>query len=448
MGNNLINTIKYSLFFLFLSVFSYSQDEIKGDGNKGRELFTKNCTSCHKLGSVLVGPDLTGVVSRLKKDQNLGRDWLQKWVKDNVALRASGDKYANEVFEKFKKSEMSTFPNLSEQDIDDVLTYVEKPDDFKPEEKVKPVVNANQAPKESSSNLTLVAFLVIAGLLTWIAFKLNTLVKLTQIEEGITEIQGEQIKSFGEFYAKYQNVSYGLFALIGVLSLYGVWAMLMGLGVDKGYAPEQPIYFSHKIHAGINKIDCQLCHSSAKYGKVSGIPTLNTCMNCHRNIPEYKGEYIEEGKSKEFYDAEIKKIYEHVGWDKTKQTYSNPQKPIKWTRIHNMPDFVHFNHAQHAVVGEKAIIESFNKKYPEEQIDVVCKACHGKIDTMNVVQMANDFTMGWCIDCHRTTKVDMSNGYNADYFKKLHEKVKKNHGDKAEITVDAIGGLECGKCHY
>jgi cytochrome c2 len=452
MNHNPLRIVKISILFLFFSLFSFAQDEIKGDAVKGKELFNKNCTACHKMGAQLVGPDLTGVVLRLKKDQNIGREWFQKWIKDNKALRASGDKYANEVFEKFKKSEMQQFPNLSDQDVDDILTYAEDPTkvpDEKPKEETKSQnASSSNQNSNSSGNIVLISFLIIAGLLAWIAFKLYTLVKLTVVQEGVSELQENQITSFNDFYAKNRKFAYVLFSLVSLFALYALWAMLFGLGVDKGYKPEQPIYFSHKIHAGINGIDCQLCHSSAKYGKVSGIPTLNTCMNCHRNISEYKGEYIEEGMTRDDYTKEIKKIYEHVGWDEATQSYSKPQKPIKWTRIHNMPDFVAFNHATHVVGGEKAIIEAFNKKNPENQIDVVCKACHGKIDTMNVVQMANDFTMGWCIDCHRTTKIDMSNGYNAAYFSKLHEKVKKQKGKNAELTVDAIGGLECGKCHY
>ena len=270
MNHNPLRIVKISILFLFFSIFSFAQDEIKGDAVKGKELFNKNCTACHKMGAQLVGPDLTGVVSRLKKDQNIGREWFQKWIKDNKAFRASGDKYANEVFEKFKKSEMQQFPNLSDQDVDDILTYAEDPTkvpDEKPKEEVKSGQISNQN-SNSSDNIVLISFLVIAGLLAWIAFKLYTLVKLTVAQEGVSELQENQITSFNDFYAKNRKFAYVLFSLISLFAFYALWAMLFGLGVDKGYKPEQPIYFSHKIHAGINGIDCQLCHSSAKYGKV------------------------------------------------------------------------------------------------------------------------------------------------------------------------------------
>ena len=437
---------------LSTSASIYGQD---GDPKNGEKLFKANCTACHALDKQVVGPALKGVVARLEKDQGLGKDWLYKWIKDNKALRASGDKYANEVFEKFNKTEMQQFPNLTEKDIDDILAYTTNPP--APEEPKKDAGTATATATDgaqaapannTTSNIVIISLLAIAGLLVWILLKLRQLVKLGQSED-LAGLNETRVKSFSEIYAKYHYVGKGLLAVLAILATYGVWNWIMWIGVYKGYKPEQPIYFSHKIHAGENKIDCQLCHSSAKYGKVSEIPSMNVCMNCHRTISEYNGKYLEPGKDKAFYDGEIQKIYAATGWDSEKQQYTGKTTPVEWTRIHNMPDFVYFNHAQHVVAGEQAIINSFNKKNPDNKIDVVCKACHGKIDTMNVVQMANDFTMGWCIECHRTTEIDMNNGYNKEYFKNLHEKLKKQYPkDGGKITVDAIGGLECGKCHY
>ena len=439
---------------LSTSASVYAQD---GDPKKGQELFKANCTACHALDKQLVGPALGGVVERLKKDQGLEKDWFHKWIKDNKAFRASGDKYANEVYNKFNKTEMTQFPSLSDTDIDDILAYTTNPPADAPAADAKGGAAADvnsaaaleaQQRESATSKILMISLLAIGGLLIWLLFKLRELVKLQRTEE-LSDLNATRAYSFADLYKKYNYIGKALLGLLALLAVYGVWNALMGIGVYKGYKPEQPIYFSHKIHAGENKIDCQLCHSGAKYGKVSEIPSMNVCMNCHRNISEYKGKYMEPGKDKAFYDAEIQKIYQHTGWDPAKQQYTGKTEPVEWTRIHNMPDFVYFNHSQHVVAGEQAIISSFNKKNPNNQIDVVCKACHGKIDTMNVVQMANDFTMGWCIECHRTTEVDMNNGYNEEYFKNLHEKLKKQYPkDGGKITVDAIGGLECGKCHY
>ena len=429
-----------------------------GDPANGEKLFKTNCSACHNLDKQLVGPALGGVVDRLKKEQNLDTDWLHKWIKNNEELRKSGDKYANEVFEKFNKTAMTPFPNLSDTDINDILAYTSNPPAPAPAAGAAATGTAQdqnsaaaleEAKKQSTnSKILIISLLAIAGLLIWLLMRLRQLVKLNQTEE-LAELNATRAYSLGDLYKKYHFVGKALLGVLALLAFYGVWNSLMGIGVYKGYKPDQPIYFSHKIHAGENKIDCQLCHSSAKYGKVSEIPSMNVCMNCHRNISEYKGAYMEPGKDKAFYDGEIQKIYAATGWDPASQSYKNKPQPVEWVRIHNMPDFVYFNHAQHVVAGEQAIISSHNKKNPNDQIDVVCKACHGKVDTMNVVQMANDFTMGWCIECHRTTEVDMNNGYNKEYFKNLHEKLKKQYPKtEGKITVDAIGGLECGKCHY
>ncbi len=433
---------------LSTSASIYGQD---GDPKNGEKLFKANCTACHALDKQVIGPPLKGVVERVKTEGGVDRDWLHKWIKDNKALRASGDKYANEIFEKYNKTEMQVFPNLSEKDIDDILAFTTNPPAPEPEKTAEttPGGETAAAPADkSTTNIVIISLLAIAGLLVWILIKLRQLVKLGQSED-LAGLNETRVRSFSEIYQKYHYVGKAALGILAILAAYGVWNWIMWIGVYKGYKPEQPIYFSHKIHAGENKIDCQLCHSSAKYGKVSEIPSMNVCMNCHRTISEYNGKYLEPGKDKAFYDGEIQKIYAATGWDPAKQQYTGKTQPVEWTRIHNMPDFVYFNHSQHVVAGEQAIINSFNKKNPNNKIDVVCKACHGKIDTMNVVQMANDFTMGWCIECHRTTEIDMNNGYNKEYFKNLHDKLKKQYPkDGGKITVDAIGGLECGKCHY
>ncbi|WP_294243355.1 c-type cytochrome, partial [uncultured Chryseobacterium sp.] len=422
---------------LSTSASIYGQD---GDPNNGEKLFKANCTACHALDKQVVGPPLKGVVERVQKEGGVDKEWLHKWIKNNKELRASGDKYANEIFEKYNKTEMQLFPNLSDKDIDDILAYTTNPPAAPAADEKKTTADtaaATAAPANTTTttNVVIISLLAIAGLLVWILIKLRQLVKLGQSED-LAGLNESRVKSFSEIYQKYHYVGKGLIAILALLAAYGVWNWIMWIGVYKGYKPEQPIYFSHKIHAGEQKIDCQLCHSSAKYGKVSEIPSMNVCMNCHRTISEYNAEhYMEPGKDKAFYDGEIQKIYAATGWNSEKQQYTGKTQPVEWTRIHNMPDFVYFNHSQHVVAGEQAIINSFNKKNPDNKIDVVCKACHGKIDTMNVVQMANDFTMGWCIECHRTTEVDMNNGYNKEYFKNLHDKLKKQYPkDGGKIT--------------
>ncbi len=213
-----------------------------------------------------------------------------------------------------------------------------------------------------------------------------------------------------------------------LLGTYILFDSLMDIGIDQGYQPIQPIAFSHKIHAGDNKIDCEYCHSSAKNSKTSGIPSVNVCMNCHKSISEYTGPVTSEF-SKEFYDAEIHKIYEAIGWDPEELEYIEgyEQKPIKWVRIHNLPDFVYYNHSQHVNVA-----------------GIDCQKCHGPVEEMDEVYQYSSLTMGWCIDCHKETNVDLKGN---DYYAKIHQELAKKFGVE-KITVAQLGGKECGKCHY
>jgi len=206
-----------------------------------------------------------------------------------------------------------------------------------------------------------------------------------------------------------------------ILGLYGFDYGNKKVGVQKGYAPVQPINYSHELHAGKYKINCQYCHSSADKSKQASIPSASTCMNCHAYVKakaNYNGQV----------SPEIQKIYNAVGYDSESGTYKvgYVQQPIKWIRIHNLPDHAYFNHAQHVKIGK-----------------VECQSCHGSIEKMKVVSQQKSLQMGWCINCHREAKVDVANN---DYYEKLHKDLKANNKDF--ITVAQNGGLECSKCHY
>jgi hypothetical protein len=199
------------------------------------------------------------------------------------------------------------------------------------------------------------------------------------------------------------------------------------VGVDQDYAPLQPIHYSHRIHAGNNGIDCKYCHSSARVSKNAGIPSLNVCMNCHKSISEVSDTTATAEHSKAFYDGEIQKLYNAVGWDKDAQKYTGKTEPVKWVRIHNLPDFAYFNHSQHVTVA-----------------GIECQKCHGPVETYEIQKQFAPLTMGWCINCHRETEVKMEG--NA-YYDKIHKELSKKYGvDK--LTAAQMGGLECGKCHY
>jgi hypothetical protein len=177
------------------------------------------------------------------------------------------------------------------------------------------------------------------------------------------------------------------------------------------------------------------CHGGAYEGKHANIPSVNVCMNCHMAINEYKGEkiYREDG-SEVNGTEEIKKLYAAAGWDPTAKKYTGEGKAIEWVKIHNLPDHVYFNHAQHTKAGK-----------------VQCQTCHGEVTAMDEVYQFSELSMGWCVNCHRESKVDFndeSGNGNKFYsiYQKYHDEIKSKKRDS--VTVSDIGGLECQKCHY
>ena len=238
----------------------------------------------------------------------------------------------------------------------------------------------------------------------------------------------------------YRNKVYITMAAIifFIIGGYYVAKGAIGLGRQVNYQPEQPIYYSHKVHAGINQINCLYCHGNAWESKHAAIPSVNVCMNCHKTIQEYKGPALHDENGDEINGtAEISKLYKYAGFDPTKPDAWDPSmaKPIEWVKIHNLPDHVYFNHSQHVRAGK-----------------VQCQTCHGEITAMDEVKQVSELSMGWCVNCHRETKVDFnyndSTGGNKFYsiYEKFQNDIKSGRMDS--VTVNDIGGLECKKCHY
>ena len=412
--------------FIFFTTFStsiYAQD---GDPVAGKALFNTNCASCHKLDKKLTGPALRNVEARLVEDEGLDREWLYAWIKNSPAMIKSGDAYANKIYEEYNKTAMTAFPQLSNEEIDNILAYTA-------EEKVTVAVGGDQGTQIQgrddsgvSKELILGALAVLFGLLALGLVIVNRTLRRFATANGVEVPVKEKRLSLWQAFIKNQFLLLVTAIFLLLSSGYFAYGYFMQVGVDQGYQPVQPIHFSHKIHAGDNKIDCKYCHSSARVSKTSGIPSLNVCMNCHKSIYEYAGETSPE-YSKDFYDGEIKKLYEAVGWDDAEQKYTGETKPVEWVRIHNLPDFAYFNHSQHVTVG-----------------GVECQTCHGPIEEMEIVEQFAPLTMGWCINCHRETNVQTKGN---EYYTKIHEQLSKKYGVE-KLTVAMQGGLECGKCHY
>ena len=411
----------FIVFFLFSFSLNLSSQEI--DIAKGKSLFNANCASCHKLNRNLVGPALKGVSAKYEKE------WLYSWIKNSAALIKSGDDQAVAIYEEYNKVAMNAFPQLSNEDIDNILAYT----DYVPE----PVVAANTGTEStSSSNESSLTNDIVLVLLTVVLLVLITMLFLvTKTLRNIAEKNGIEFeKESGSKFSLWKafvNNQFLIFVSVILLllsSAYFAYGYMMQIGVDQGYMPIQPIHYSHKIHAGENQIECQYCHSSARISKHSGIPSLNVCMNCHENIADYNGEEdLEKGYTKDFYTNEIKKLYKAVGWDEETQSYTGDTEPVKWVRIHNLPDFVYFNHAQHVSVA-----------------GIDCQKCHGPVEEMEILYQYSPLTMGWCINCHRDSNIKVKDN---EYYTKIHEELSKKYGVE-ELSIAQMGGLECGKCHY
>ncbi|MDA8923450.1 c-type cytochrome [Flavobacteriaceae bacterium] len=402
---------------------SFTVNAQDADPIAGKKLFNANCAACHKLNKKAVGPALKGVSAKYDKE------WLYSWIKNSSAMIKSGDAQAVAIWEEYNKTAMTAFPLLSNADIDNILAYT----DYTPPAPVASAATAAPvAAQDSFSN-----DIILGALALVFAILVVMLILVNRTLQKIASAQGVELSPKVEkparrplWQAFAQNQFLVLISVVFLLlsSAYFAYGFLMQVGVDQGYMPVQPIHYSHKIHAGANQIECKYCHSSARVSKHSGIPSLNVCMNCHQNIAEYNGEEdLENGYTKDFYTKEIKKLYAAVGWDEENQQYTGKTEPVKWVRIHNLPDFVYFNHAQHVQVGQ-----------------IECQTCHGPVEEMEVMYQYSPLTMGWCINCHRETNVKVENN---EYYTKIHDALSKKYGVE-KLTVAQMGGLECGKCHY
>ncbi|MDO6603632.1 c-type cytochrome [Arenibacter palladensis] len=403
----------------------------EGDATKGKQLFNQNCAACHALNKKMTGPALAGVTEKYDKE------WLYQWIKNSPAMIKAGDADALKIYNEYNQAAMTPFPLLSNQDIDDILAYTDAP----PVVAAAPVAVAEGAQGGGDSSgisneIILGALALVFALLVMMLVLVNkTLRRIAEangvvLEKELAEKRLPIWKAFAQ--NQFLVLVFSIFLLLS--AAYFAYGWMMQVGVDQGYAPIQPIHYSHKIHAGDNAIECKYCHSSARVSKTSGIPSLNVCMNCHKSIYEYKGnpegpsqEDLANGYTNEFYTGEIKKLYKAVGWDEENQKYTGESKPVEWVRIHNLPDFAYFNHSQHVSVA-----------------GIECQTCHGPVEEMEIMYQYSPLTMGWCINCHRETNVKVEGN---EYYEKIHAELSQKYGvDK--LTAAQMGGLECGKCHY
>jgi len=420
--------MKFHKLLSFLTALLLSTNLLFADAAEGEKLFNANCTACHAINDKVVGPALKDV------DKRHTEAWIIKWVKNSQAMVKSGDAEALKIYNEYNQSVMTAFPQFSDAQIKSILDYVKTGGPAKPVEATTADAVAKPAGDSFYNDTTFYGLLIISVILlviVWVLVSIRKVVNQLFVQKH-PEAAADMIQHVS-WKDNRKSFRYKLFKkhpVVGTLVVMGMFTIVFGLigfdygnkkvGVQKGYAPTQPIAYSHELHAGKYKINCQYCHSSADKSKQASIPSASTCMNCHAHV-----------QAKEKYNGtvspEIQKIYTAVGWDPEKRAYIPDYKkqPIKWIRIHNLPDHAYFNHAQHVKIGK-----------------VECQACHGPIETMKVVSQQRSLQMGWCINCHREAKVDVANN---KYYEELHKNLK---AEGKSITVAQNGGLECAKCHY
>lgn len=369
----------------------------------GEKLFKANCTVCHAVNDKVIGPALRDVHKR----QNL--DWIKAFVKNSQKVIKSGDEYAVKLYNEYNKTEMTAF-DFEDAEIEAIVGYLKA-------ESAKEIVVAveetatgtgaeatTQEPSQFVNTVMIVLLVVLVLILAVLGMIITMLKKYLSQKDDLSEEDREIAEQTFDMGALVKsNAFLGLVAFIfTAMIMKAAIDGIFTIGVQQGYQPDQPIAFSHKIHAGDYKIDCNYCHTGVRKSKNANIPSPNICMNCHSSIKTES--------------PEIQKIYAAIEND----------EPIEWVRIHNLPDLAYFNHSQHVQVGK-----------------VECQTCHGPIEEMEKVSQYAPLTMGWCINCHRETDVNTKGN---DYYNKLVD--MHNAHSKEPMKVEDIGGLECSKCHY
>jgi mono/diheme cytochrome c family protein len=402
--------------FAVLGHSAYAQ----GDAVKGEVLFKAKCTTCHKVESQLVGPALGPQLTSETDDK-----YLEKWVENNQALIAAKNPKAVTIFNKFNQSVMTVFPDLTDGDVDNILAYVRG--EWK-KDQTAIAKNPPPAPTETGPSdlviFSLIGVIILALIIILVLNKvIGTLERLLSKNEGLllleeveVEVEKVPVDRFATVKRLAKNKKLVFFVLVcGTLGLGSwTWMTMWNTNMHQGYQPVQPIKFPHDLHAGTMKIDCQYCHTGAYKSKNASIPSLNVCMNCHKVVKTES--------------PEIHKIYDALGYDPATQKYdSTKARPIQWIRIHNLPDFAYFNHSQHVKVG-----------------GLKCQICHGQVQEMKEVYQYSPLTMKWCIQCHKRTDVNMKGNAYYEKMEQVHDLLRR--GEK--VTVAAMGGIECGKCHY
>lgn len=373
--NSFFTILFFLLAFQLVPKVIYSQQELEE---------WEVCKECHSIGEgKIVGPDLKGIT------EEKSEEWLIDFIRSSQTMIKNGDEEAIKIFNEYYKVPMPD-NDLTDEQIKNLLTYIKN---YQPPP--KELIEASE--KRISEDFFTQENKYLRKDSRLLFFLMLFIFLLFLIDIAITK------------FIKWKWIHAVVIFATLVFMIKITYTEAKALGYQKGYSPDQPILFSHKIHSTQNQIDCIYCHSFASDGKYAGIPSTELCMNCHSVIKEGANT----GKT------EINKIFES----------RKSQKPIEWIRVYNMPDHVYFNHATHVNLGK-----------------MDCTECHGNVEDMDRIVQVKDLSMGWCIDCHREKNVEFKKNDFYKNYKTFHQQIKS--GQRNSVSVEDIGGLDCSVCHY
>jgi len=416
--------------------------QAQGDG-----LFKAKCATCHQVFKDGTGPKLFEVRKKWQ-DGGAADGSIIKWV-NNWQAAAASDPYAQTV-SAWSPTAMSAFPDLSEEQIVSIFDWIDSQEEAAPE--AAAATGSAGTVNEEESSLGWV-WIIMGAIFIVIVLAVGGVRR--QLKSAAAEANGEhfdvnmsyldEFKQWAWLNRKYVGLASLVIVVSGVVILF---LSLYSIGVVENYQPSQPIEFPHSVHAGTNGIDCKYCHNSVTKSKTAGLPTVNVCMNCHKQV---------NGRTPE-QQEKIKNIYAAAGWDpEGAGKYTGETKEIVWNKVHVLPDHVYFSHKQHVVVG-----------------GVDCKQCHGDMASMtetakvqpvselnkvegNIQLTKPTLTMGWCIECHKEKEISTGSldskkdGYYDEIHKRLMNNDKSLYGkylEDGKVSVEELGGWECAKCHY
>jgi cytochrome c551/c552 len=418
---------------------------------QGEALFKAKCASCHQPHKNGTGPKLFEV--RAKWANGGAKDGsIYQWV-NNWQNAAASDPYAKSV-SAWSPTAMTAFPELKVEEINSILDWVDQQPD--PATVVAGAIGVpggiepGMVEEESSKTwiwilLGVIFFIIISA----VGGVRRQLKQATALSDGEEVIDSPSYMGELKTWAYHNKAVVGVSTLIVFITLL-VWGMqgLGTIGVVQGYQPSQPIDFPHSVHAGINGIDCKYCHNSVNNSKSAGLPTVNVCMNCHKQV----------NGGTPAQQEQIAKIYEAAGWDPSGPgKYTGDTKEIVWNKVHALPDHVFFPHSQHVAVA-----------------GIDCKQCHGDMTQQKEtakIQLVEDLnkiegnvkltrptlTMGWCIECHQEKEISTGplDSKGSGYYNEIHKRLLNNDKElysgylkDGKVTVKELGGWECAKCHY